>query len=330
MNYIDTKYINLVSVRLTKFAEKKKGLYNFRCPYCGDSQKYKNKCRGYLFVKKNDFVFKCHNCGVGRTLANFLKDQDMNLHDQYVMERYKEGLTGKGSNTPNPVFKFPKPKFRSKDICSELTKVSDLNKEHFAQGYLLGRGMKDLSKFYFCPNFKEWTNKHKQTFDSIAHDEPRIIIPLRDEKGVLFGFQGRALEVSSKLRYITIMLDEDAQKIYGLDKADTTKQIFVTEGPFDSTFLRNSIAMCGSDVDLSGYDYQFVYVFDNEPRNKQIVAKIDKTIQQGNKVVIFPKEVQEKDLNDMVLTGLDVQKMVECNIYSGLEAKLKLNDWKKV
>jgi hypothetical protein len=190
--------------------------------------------------------------------------------------------------------------------------------------------MKDLSKFYFCPNFKEWTNKHKQTFDSISHDEPRIIIPLRDEKGVLFGFQGRALKVSSKLRYITIMLDEDAQKIYGLEKVDTTKQIFVTEGPFDSHFLGNAIAMCGSDVDLSGYDYQFVYIFDNEPRNKQIVAKIDKTIQQGNKVVIFPKEVLEKDLNDMVLTGLDVQKMVECNIYSGLEAKLKLNDWKKV
>jgi hypothetical protein len=330
LNYIDTKYINLVSVRLTKFAEKKKGLYNFRCPYCGDSQKYKNKCRGYLFVKKNDFVFKCHNCGVGRTLANFLKDQDSNLHDQYVMERYKEGLTGKGSNTPNPVFNFPKPKFRSKDICSELTKVSALNKEHFAQGYLLGRGMKDLSRFYFCPNFMEWTNKHKPTFDKITKDEPRIIIPLRDEKGMLFGFQGRALNPDSKLRYITIMLDEDAPKVYGLDKVDKTKDVFVTEGPFDATFLTNSIAMCGSDVDLSCYDYRFVFVFDNEPRNRQIVNKIDKTISQGQRVVIYPKGIIDKDLNDMVLSGLDVQEMVKSNIYSGLEAKLKLNEWKKV
>ena len=330
MNYIDTKYINLVSVRLIKFAEKKKGLYNFRCPYCGDSQKYKNKCRGYLFQKKNDFIFKCHNCGVGRTLANFLKDQDANLHDQYVLERYKEGLTGKGSNTPNPVFNIPKPKFRSKDICSELTKVSDLNKEHFARGYLLGRGMTDLSKFYFCPNFVEWTNKHKKTFDKSMKDEPRVIIPLRDEKGRLFGYQGRALNVNSKLRYITVMLDEDAQKIYGLDKIDSSKDVYVTEGPFDSTFLRNSIAMCGSDVDLRGYDYQFVYVYDNEPRNRQIVDKISATAEKGHKVVIFPKEVIEKDLNDMVLAGRDVQKLVESNTYSGLEAKLKLNEWKKV
>jgi len=330
LNYIDTKYINLVSVRLIKFAEKKKGLYNFRCPYCGDSQKYKNKCRGYLFVKKNDFIFKCHNCGVGRTLANFLKDQDTNLHDQYVLERYKEGLTGKGSNTPNPVFNIPKPKFRSKDICSELTKVSDLNKEHFARGYLLGRGMKDLSKFYFCPNFVEWTNKHKPTFDKSMKDEPRVIIPLRDEKGRLFGYQGRALIANSKLRYITVMLDEDAQKIYGLDKIDSSKDVYVTEGPFDSTFLGNSIAMCGSDVDLRGYNYQFVYVYDNEPRNRQIVEKIARTAEQGHKVVIFPKEVLEKDLNDMVLAGRDVQKLVESNTYSGLEAKLKLNEWKKV
>jgi hypothetical protein len=246
------------------------------------------------------------------------------------MERYKEGLTGKGSNTPNPVFNFPKPKFRSKDICSELTKVSALNKEHFAQGYLLGRGMKDLSRFYFCPNFMEWTNKHKPTFDKITKDEPRIIIPLRDEKGMLFGFQGRALNPDSKLRYITIMLDEDAPKVYGLDKVDKTKDVFVTEGPFDATFLTNSIAMCGSDVDLSCYDYRFVFVFDNEPRNRQIVNKIDKTISQGQRVVIYPKGIIDKDLNDMVLSGLDVQEMVKSNIYSGLEAKLKLNEWKKV
>jgi hypothetical protein len=147
---------------------------------------------------------------------------------------------------------------------------------------------------------------------------------------MLFGFQGRALNPDSKLRYITIMLDEDAPKVYGLDKVDKTKDVFVTEGPFDATFLTNSIAMCGSDVDLSCYDYRFVFVFDNEPRNRQIVNKIDKTISQGQRVVIYPKGIIDKDLNDMVLSGLDVQEMVKSNIYSGLEAKLKLNEWKKV
>ena len=331
MNYIDTKYVNLISVRLNKFSEKKKGLYNFRCPYCGDSQKYKNKCRGYLFVKKNDFVFKCHNCGVGRTLANFLKDQDTNLHDQYVMERYKSGLTGKATNTPDPVFNFPKPKFRSKDICSELTKVSDLNKEHFARGYLLGRGVTDTSRFYFCPNFKEWTNKHKHTFDTIGKDEPRIIIPLRDDKGTLIGFQGRSLDVSSKLRYITIMLNEDAPKIYGLEKIDKSKTVFVTEGPFDSTFIPNAIALCGADGDLGKWGIgDPVWIYDNEPRNKQIVERIGKTIRRDDKVVIWPTSVLEKDINDMILSGLNVMDVIKSNIYKGLEAQVKFTQWKKV
>jgi hypothetical protein len=40
--------------------------------------------------------------------------------------------------------------------------------------------------------------------------------------------------------------------------------------------------------------------------------------------------MDEKDINDMVIAGHDVQKIVECNTYSGLEAKLKFNTWKKI
>ena len=102
---------------------KKDDLYNFRCPYCGDSQKHKNKARGYFFRLKQDMVFKCHNCGVGRTLPNFLKDNAPDLYDEYIMERYKSGTTGKGSYVPKP--KFEKPKFKKK---GELVSCSELNK----------------------------------------------------------------------------------------------------------------------------------------------------------------------------------------------------------
>ena len=327
-SFIDVKYIQLVSSRLVLFARKKADLYNFRCPYCGDSQKRRNKARGYLFKIKNDFVFKCHNCGMGRTLANFLKDQDTFLHDQYVMEKFKDGKTGKGTTVPNPKFEFKEPKFVKKD--TGLEKISDLNISHPAREYLENRGIKDLEYFYYCPKFKEWTNKQKKMFDNLKQDSPRIIIPFKDKQGNLFGYQGRSLAPKAKLRYITIMLDEEQPKIFGLDRINETETVYVTEGPFDSMFIRNSIAMCGSDVELSSLDCQFVYIYDNEPRNKQIVERIDKTIRQGNKVVIWPKNIQQKDINDMVLAGLNVQNVVESNVYSGLEATLKLNDWKKV
>lgn len=337
MSYIDSKYINLVSTQLQNFTSKSNSTYNFRCPYCGDSKKYKNKARGYFFRIKNDFVFKCHNCGVGRTFTNFLKDNSQILYDQYLLERYKEGLTGKGSQTPDPAFNFQPPRFFSKnekggidENLATLDKVSDLNTSHPAREYLEGRKIKDLSYFYYCPKFKDWTNKQKKIFTTLRQDSARIIIPLRDKDGTLFGFQGRSLAPKAKLRYITIMLDETKPKIFGLDKIDETKKVYVTEGPFDSLFLNNSIAMCGSEVDLGQFKYDFTYVFDNEPRNKEIVLKIQKMISKGHDVVIFPTSIKEKDLNDMILAGHDVQHVVESNTYHGLEAKLRLQEWKKV
>ena len=329
MSYLDVEYIQLVSSRLTLFSRKKDGLYNFRCPYCGDSQKRRNKARGYLFKIKNDFVFKCHNCGVGRTFSNFLKDQDEHLHDRYVMERFKKGTTGKHTTVPNPKFNFKTPTFDTKKVS--LEKISDLNISHPAREYLQNRGIKDLDYFYYCPKFKDWTNKQKKMFDNLRQDSPRIIIPFKDKEGNLFGYQGRSLAPKAKLRYITIMLDEAQPKIFGLDRVNTNKPIHIVEGPFDSTFLENSVAMAGSDADVRSFGWSnYIWVFDNEPRNREIINRVSKVIDRGDQVVIWPSKIKEKDINDMHLAGHDVQTLVESNVYQGLEATLKLNDWKKV
>ena len=329
MSYLEVKYINLISPRLTLFTRKKADLFNFRCPYCGDSQKRKNKARGYLFKIKNDIVYKCHNCGMGRTFSNFLKDQDTHLHDQYVMEKFKDGKTGKGTTVPNPKFNFTKPKFVKTD--TNLEKISDLNTSHPAREYLEKRGIKDLDYFYYCPKFKAWTNEQKKTFDTLRQDSPRIIIPFRDKDGKLFGYQGRSLAPTARMRYITIMLDEDKPKIFGQDRIDYEKAICIVEGPFDSTFIKNSVAMAGSDVDIRTYNWSdHIWIYDNEPRNREIVARISKSVDRGDKVVIWPKNIQQKDINDMHLAGHDVQTLVESNTYQGLTATLKFNDWKKV
>ena len=333
MSYLDDKYLGLISPRLEKFKKVRAGVYNFRCPYCGDSQRHKNKARGYIYRNKADYNFKCHNCGMTRSFTYFLKDRDQPLYDEYIMERYKEGLTGKGTVTPEPKFTFPQPKFRKKDICDELTKISELNTTHRAKKYLINRGINEdtLSKLYYCPNFKEWTNKHKKTFENTKHDDQRIIIPLRHSDGQLFGYQGRSLDPTSKMRYITVMLDEDAPKLYGLEKINTQKPIYILEGPFDSLFVENSIAMCGSDIDIRSFGWSdYIWVFDNEPRNREIVSRIERCINRGDKVVIWPSHIQEKDVNEMILAKYDICTILESSTHSELTAKLKLNLWKKV
>jgi len=323
MDLIDSKYIGLVSSRLQKFKRVKSDLYNFRCCFCGDSQKNKSKARGYLYAVKVNTNFKCHNCGASMSFNNFLKEIDPTLHKQYTLEKFKEGFTGKNFVVEEPKFEFSKPDFKKK---IDLPKASEVP---IAKEYLEKRRI-DSEKFYFSHKFKEWTNTQKQTFHSINRDEPRIIIPIFDLDKNFVGFQGRALGPSSN-KYITVMISDDAPKIYGLDKIKVEDPIYIVEGPFDSTFVENSVAMCGSDVDIRSFGWcNYIWVFDNEPRNREIVNRISKTIDRGDKIVIWPNTVEQKDINDMMLAGHQVMNVIKSNTYSGLEAKIKFNNWKKV
>ena len=324
MDIIDSKYIGLVSSRLQKFKRVKADLFNFRCPICGDSKKHKNKARGYLYQVKTNTNFKCHNCGASLSFNNFLKQIDPTLHKQYTMEKFKEGFAG-GRNfvVEEPKFEFKKPVFKKK---LDLPKADEVP---IAKEYLEKRKL-DPSKFYFAYKFKEWTNTQKHTFDTIGRDESRIIIPMYDEDKILIGFQGRSLGPNS-VKYITVMINEDAPKIYGLDQVDNEKPIYIIEGPFDATLVQNGVAMCGSDLDIRSFGWSdCIYVYDNEPRNREIVNRIDKTINGGYKVVIWPTSVVEKDINDMVLGGHNIMSVLESNTYSGLQAKVKFNNWKKI
>ena len=322
MDFIDVKYINLLSSRLSKFKRIKADLYNCRCPICGDSQKNKSKARGYFYSVKNNTNFKCHNCGVNISLNNFLKKIDPVVYKQYTFEKFKSNHTGCNFVTDEPNFAFEKPVFKTKivlPLCSEV--------EH-GRSYLEKRRI-DPTKFYYAEKFKEFANSLKQTFTNTNLEESRIIIPLYYKKN-LVGIQGRSLNTNS-IKYITVMLTDDAPKIYGLDEIKKDTPVYITEGPFDSTFIPNSIALCGADGDVGKWGISnAVWIYDNEPRNTEILSRISRVIEMGQKVVIWPSTIKENDINDMILSGLNVQSVIESNTYSGLEAKLKFTTWKKI
>jgi len=239
------------------------------------------------------------------------------------MEKFKEGHTGKNFVVEAPKLEFKKPVFK-KSINLPKASTNQVAKEY------LERRKLNPDKFYYADRFKWWSNTQKQTFDTIGRDEPRIIIPLYDEDKNMIGFQGRALDKSPN-KYITIMIQEEAPKIYGLETIDRKLPIYVVEGPFDSTFINNSVALCGSDGDL-GYleGSDTILVYDNEPRNREIVKRIGRCIERNQRVVIWPSNIVEKDINDMVLAGHNVMDVLKLNTYSGLQAKIKFNNWKKI
>ena len=329
-SYIDIKYLNLIQSSLPQFKKKGDYLWNFRCPYCGDSKKSRTKARGFVFRKKNDLFYKCHNCGVGTNLANLIKYVDSKTYDDYILERYKSGAK---QQTPEPEFEFNEPVFRKKGVLDSLEPISKLPEDHPAKKIILKRQLPlaSLDALYLCNSFYKFTNTLiPNKFPSLDGDHPRLLIPFRDEEGEVFAYQGRAFG-NEQPKYLTIKLNESKNKIFGLDRIDKEKQIYVVEGPIDSLFLDNCIAVAGSD--LNKIEGDLTIIFDNEPRNREIVKQIEKVINSGRNIVLWPESMKYKDINDMILGGYsksEIQQIIMDNTFSGVEAKLRFTEWKKI
>jgi hypothetical protein len=329
-SYIDLKYINEVSARLSQFKKKGDYLFNFRCPHCGDSKKNKTKARAYLYRVKNDMFFKCHNCSEGQSFANFLKFLDNKKYEQYLLERYK----GSAPSTPQPKFTDFKPKFKEVDILDGLQTISDLNEDHPVKQYVLKRKIPEqyFSKLYLSNKFMALVNKAKpNTFTHTKGEHPRLIIPFYDTDGKVFAFQGRAFG-KEQPKYLTIKLDDNKQKVYGLDTVNLQEHVHIVEGPIDSMFLNNCLAAAGADLTLRVQPDNVTYIFDNEPRNKEIIKRMYDVIEKDYNVVIWPDDVQLKDVNDMIMNGMtkaEVQSIISSNTFSKLEALTKMSYYKK-
>ena len=337
--WIDRKYLGMVSSRLERFKERRTDLYNFRCPYCGDSQKKKTKARGYVYRKGNDLFFKCHNCGFGTTLARFLKHLDGTLFDQYCFERWKSGDDG-NANYPKPdikkKFRFEAPKFSKPGLLERLLdRVDLLPSDHLAKQYLRDRMVPEdkFSRVYYIDDtskFGQLSDKYKEKMTST---EPRIVFPFFDRRGKLFGFSARSL-TGAGVRYVKIKISEGIAA-FGMYEIDLNSPIYITEGAIDSLFLPNAMAVSGSSlpsiVQLIPKS-KCALIWDNEPRNSTIVKLIKNAIGNGFSVCIWPDDFPGNDINDMVLMGKDPKELLEtiqANTFSGLRATARLNYWKR-
>jgi hypothetical protein len=342
MQWIDLKYIGALAPRLAMFARKDDNIWNMRCPLCGDSRKSKTKARGYILGKEGRYMYTCHNCNASMSFGRFLEQVDPTAYEQYRRETFLErvGTTDRIVEPAPDISKFITPKFIKYTALSDLRKISQLELNHPARKYVVSRQIPPMmhSRLFYAPKFKAWTNKLKpDKFDLSKKDEPRLVIPFVDQGGNLFGYQGRAF-FDVEPRYITIILDDEKPRVYGLDRIDLKQQVYVVEGPIDSMFIHNCLAMGGAHLDKTTTQIglkpeRTTVVYDNEPRNKDIVAAIEKAIDKGYNVCIWPETIQQKDINDMVKLGMtsqQIQRLIDENTYRDLLAKMRLTQWKKI
>jgi transcription elongation factor Elf1 len=339
---VDNKYVRLISGRLRNFKQKKENLYNFSCPICGDSQKNKLKARGYTYQKGNDLFYRCHNCGVGTNIAGLLKHVDTQLHSEYILERYKSGQSN-NSNTVTEILQLSVPKFgkvEKQKVFEHAEWLHKLPEGHFCLEYVKNR--KIPKKFYdrllFTSHYKQFIDALVPNHGKQLVDDARLVIPFYNEYCELIAVSGRALETSDKtLRYVTIRTNDNQDKlIFGMDRINRNEKVYLCEGPIDSLFINNCLASGDANLALTAKNIsanEIVLIFDNEPRNKEIVKMIQSAIKMNHTVVIWPDTIKEKDINAMIMTEKmpdELLDIISSNSFNGIQAQLKFNMWKKV
>lgn len=337
MIWIDKKYANQLGNKLERFKVKQQEPFiaNCRCPFCGDSEFSKTKARGYLTAKGGKILYYCHNCHVSITFAHFLESVDPVLYSEYLLEVLLEKGYGKKKEADKEV---SSPDMTGKFVdnpLKKLKKISSLEYNHPAKLYVERRNIPHDQHFrlFYTPRFVEYVNSLLP--DKLSMKEhPRLILPFLDANGAMFGFQGRSFDPKEKMRYITIMLDENRGKVFGLDRINTSSDVFVLEGPIDSLFVPNAVAMAGSDAKIAIDPDKLIWVYDNEPRNPVIVKKMRDKVTAGSRVVVFPSSAKSKDINDMILNKefdlYEISGMLYRNAFHGIEASLRINEWSRV
>ena len=344
--HIDLAWMNRLSSSHSLFKKNRDGEWCCRCKVCGDSQKNKTKTRFYFLVKSQSLMVYCHNCGYSHSFFSYVKDQFPEYFEEYRKEtlfgHFKESeykhttaddktVLGLVNESKAPIFE-PTPNFH-------LCKIDDLKPNHPARQYLTKRKLEfKFNELLYTDDFKSIVSQiNPERAVKLMDNEPRIVIPFLDRSGRLFGVQGRSLNHKSKLRYITIMKEGCMDKIYGMNAIDTTKDIYVVEGPFDSMFIENACATCDASltkIEQSIPDGQFVYVWDNQSRNPDVVKHMDRAIKDGKRLVIWPSDGSLKeDINDLVINGmsiLEINQILRDNTYSGLTLKMKFSQWKNL
>ena len=344
--FIDKMFIDKVRFQLPLFSWERSSLAQFRCPFCGDSAKRATARRGYFYADESidSFRFKCHNCGdhSGWTLGSILKFLDPRLAMEYNLEIFKES-GGKVGQSKSEEWKPPKmtrtasvlaPKKNEtirlpERLLEAFTPLSGLPVRHYARSYAEDRLIPPsaMNLLGFVDNYQDLV-KHlgiEEELVNLAPKDARLVIPLLSEAGELIGLQGRSFDPKAFLRYVSNKLHHDYPKVFGLHTLNKKKPILVVEGPLDSLFLPNCVAT--ADSNLLSFKDGSIYIPDNQYRNFQICNIVEKIIQAGKHVCLFPPELwMYKDINEMVkdggLTRKDLVEVILKNTYQGMKAKL--------
>jgi hypothetical protein len=288
---------------------------NFACPYCGDSSDDILKKRGNLFWDSLHYHCYNHGCNIHKDLGNFINDfipGGLDASDRIAISDYvKINTHKKQKDFLNENFEKIKNLAIPLSVFYTKTGTRPISIESEIYEYLKDRLLiKSLCNFSYCRG-------------------KLYVLNLTSDKKAVIGFQIRNMLKLNSSKYLTYNIEKMYQvcrmktdettasdemqamnnisTIFGIMNVDFLSKVTVFEGPLDSFFMPNSIALCTVDRKLAGLtDIPTVrYMFDNDKAGRESMLDL---LKKGQQVFLWSKFIKEqglseyklKDMNDLI------------------------------
>jgi hypothetical protein len=312
-------------------------VYQASCPICREGKSWLKKKRCYYIPNKN--VIHCHNCGWHGNPVNWIMEvQSCSLSE----------VLNESNNYDNLQIEKQEDSEKTKLVNYELPcDCFDLENNDELKFYENNQIVKNAYNILIQRNLINAINRPKKyffTLNDFTHKN-RIIIPFYDENGKIIFYQSRkVLDVDQRPKYLSKKNSE--RSVFNIDRVSgDIPYIFITEGPLDSTFIKNGVALAG--ITENGSDtftekqknqmllfplHEHIFVLDNQWNDSTSKRKSKDLIEAGKKVFIWPKEYYKfKDINDVCVNYKLKEfpyKFLLKNSHTGMVGKMKLSEVK--
>ena len=337
--WLQEQFIEEAGKSLEGFRKVRDGLYNCRCPICGDSATDPTKRRGYFIQRpESGWSFYCHNCGASQGVKWFLKTTDDELYRRYCLAAFKtqKDLSFETKRPEIKAMSFEEQKILGSTL---LVRCSNLPKDHDALKYLEGRKVdrEMASRIFWTDDFRTLVQNGTQGKYEIAKlPEKGIVFPVRNFDLKLVGWQVRDIFSEDKRRrFATCTLNGSSGELCFVPRPlDKTKPVFVVEGCIDALFIRNSVARLQAALwKFQPEGLECIYFNDQEPRNREVAKEIHRCVDKGLRTVLLPSAFEEMDVNDLVcrlgMTGEQIEETFTEHSWKGLEAQVRYASWRR-
>jgi len=328
--FLEIQYVNRLGVYLTNFKQVKSRnwVFSHTCETAKPGKKLKARGSIYEIKENTTFNVKCFHCGYSVAFTTLLKETAPVLYDEYQLHRYRD--------QPQKIVSDPVVVQEAKTFVDAnlegLIPITKLAPTSAVMRWIDRRKIprKHYKLMYVAKNFYKWASRYKPEFKESKDDSPRLVLPYFDLHGRVIGFTARTFAPKVEPRYIHLRLDKDIDFVYGTERIDPSKKIYVCEGQIDSFFVDNCVAVGGANYStpfMNSIKSNCVIIPDSDwKRNSQVAKQLKKAIVAGFSVCMLPDNISGKDLNDIVKAGLTIEELktiIDRHTYTGLTAQLE-------